>query len=112
MAHDDADAAPENWVWDPAYLVCLRELKWVFVIFVVLLSWTIGVSYCFGYSNAGDDAVATTAGIPLWFCWGVAAPWAVATIVSIAFALLYMRDHEPPAESDDAETSPSMGAAK
>jgi hypothetical protein len=98
MAQSHSDAAPQrdDWAWDPAYRACLRELWVIGAIFVVLLAWTIGLSCCIGYGDAAGKPVVMIAGIPRWFLWGVAAPWAVGTIVSIWFALVYMTDHDPP----------------
>lgn len=98
MAHPSSGSATkkDDWVWDPAYLACLRELWVIVFIFVAMLVWTIGLSYFIGYGAAAGEPVVLIAGIPRWFLWGVAAPWAVGTIVSIYFALVYMSDHEPP----------------
>jgi hypothetical protein len=112
MAHSSSDAAPEKdgWVWDPAYLDCLRELWVIVAVFVMLLAWTIGLSYFIGYGEAAGKPVALIAGIPRWFVWGVAAPWVVGTVVSIYFALVYMTDHEPPEAKGDAKEHAEGGA--
>lgn len=104
MAQSPSDRAPDKdeWTWDPAYRACLRELLAISAMFIALLAWTIGLCYFSGYGEAAGTPVGVVAGIPRWFLWGVAAPWAVGTVVSIWFALAYMTDHEPPVEEKEA----------
>jgi hypothetical protein len=101
MALPPSDSAPPNeqWAWDPAYLISLRELWIIFAFFAVMLGWSIGVSYWLGYPGNSSPADRTARvelwwGVPKWFLLGVALPWAFATIVSIGFALFWMKDHE------------------
>jgi hypothetical protein len=96
MALPTSDSAPpkEQWAWDPAYLISLRELWIIFAFFAVMLSWSIGVSFWLGYPVDRTARVELWWGVPKWFLLGVALPWAFATIVSIGFALFWMKDHE------------------
>ena len=107
MAQPSADSAPqkEDWVWDPAYLVSLRELWIIFAFFAIMLAWTIGVCYWLGYPADRTVRVELWWGVPKWFLIGVAAPWIFATLVSIAFAMFWMKDHAAPVEPNAGEGS-------
>lgn len=105
MALHPSDSAPpkEQWAWDPAYLISLRELWVIFAFFAIMLSWSIGVSYWLGYLADRTAHVELWWGVPKWFLLGVALPWAFATIVSIGFALFWMEDtevHDEPAPEE------------
>lgn len=100
MALPPSETAPEReqWSWDPAYLISLRELWLIFAFFFVMLAWSIGVSYWLGYPADRNAPVELWRGVPKWFVIGVAAPWGFATLVSIGFAMFWMKDHEAPKE--------------
>jgi hypothetical protein len=85
---------------DPLVSHSLREAKWIVVIWLVTFIWVVGYCARFGYHEAGT-AVPTIFGMPSWVFWGVALPWAAATVVSSWFALFQIADDslvgDPPA---------------
>jgi hypothetical protein len=107
MAQSKSGSAPEKdgWVWDTAYLASLRELWIIFAFFAFMLSYTIGVSYYLGYPADRTTPVELWWGVPKWFVIGVAAPWGFATLVSICFAIFWMKDHQAPGEPQREESS-------
>jgi hypothetical protein len=100
-----ADDRSQQWHWDREYLVSLRELWCIFAFFAVMLCWTIGVSYWLGYRDDRGAPVELIWGAPKWFLFGVAAPWALASIVSIWFALAWMKDDETAEEATNEPSS-------
>jgi hypothetical protein len=93
----------DDWTWDPTYLASLREL-WL------ILSYTICVSFYFGYPADKSTPIPLIWGVPQWFLIGVAAPWGAATIISVLFALFYMTDDATPRESASSDASSEIGA--
>lgn len=101
MAQSSSEPAPhtKKWVWDPDYLVSLREMWIILAFFAVMLTWTIGASYWLGYPADRAAPVEVWWGVPKWFLIGVAAPWALASLISIWFAMFLMKDHESTEET-------------
>ncbi len=93
----------DDWTWDPTYLASLRELWIILAFFALMLCYTIGVSFYFGYPADKNTPIALIWGIPQWFLIGVAAPWGAATIISVLFALFYMTDHDTPGEAASSD---------
>ena len=75
------------------------------LIAAAFLTWTVGYCYMFGYGPHADTA--PVLGLPGWVVWGIALPWCIATVVSVVFALVVIRDDaldaasEPLEEEDD-----------
>ena len=80
---------------DPVFKSSLRELKWIFVIWLVHFVWVVGYCYAFGYL-APKTQLTTVIGMPSWVFWGVFVPWISATVVSSWFALTQIEDHDLP----------------
>lgn len=80
---------------DPVFKTSLRELKWIFVIWLVHFGWVVGYCYAFGYP-APETELITVIGMPSWVFWGVFVPWISATVVSSWFALTQIEDHDLP----------------
>ncbi|MAI31789.1 MAG: YhdT family protein [Rubripirellula sp.] len=91
---------------DPVYESSLRELKWIFVIWLTHFIWVVGYCYAFGYLASGTK-LTTVIGMPSWVFWGVFVPWLSATLVSTWFALTQIEDHDLPDSTPAATTSPS-----
>ena len=77
----------------PLYLHSKREALWIICAWLVCLVWTVGYSALFGYGLEGTE-VKLVMGIPSWVFWGVFVPWLSATVFSIWFGLVYMRDDD------------------
>ena len=84
--------------YDPTFVHARREAVVILVVWALCLVWTIGYSSVFAYQadSAGKSLVF---GLPGWVFWGVAVPWAVAAVVSIGMALVYMADDDLGEES-------------
>ena len=81
--------------WDPVFLHGRREAAVIFVVWIVLLLWTVPYCYLFGYGDAIDPAALDTVlGVPSWIFWGVAAPWIVANLFTFWFCTRYMVDND------------------
>lgn len=76
---------------DPLLTSSRREMMITFCIWLIAMTYTIGVSVTWGY---GRDAATLTyvLGFPDWIFWGVITPWATATVVSAVFAMGFMQD--------------------
>ncbi|MAI72524.1 MAG: hypothetical protein CMM01_16680 [Rhodopirellula sp.] len=80
---------------DPVYKSSLRELKWIFVIWLLHFVWVVGYCCAFGYPPPESELI-TVLGMPSWVFWGVFVPWISATLISTWFALTQIQDHELP----------------
>ena len=88
MRHRDPDCD----YLDPTFRSTRREAAVIFAVWVAALLWTVPFCYLAGY---GDSAwTGTVAGIPRWVLWGVAAPWAAASLFALWFSLRVMGDDD------------------
>ena len=78
---------------DPVFKSSLRELKWIFVIWLVHFVWVVGYCYAFGYL-APKTQLTTVIGMPSWVFWGIAIPWICATAFTVYISLFVIRDQE------------------
>ncbi len=53
------------------------------------MAWTIGYCGIFAY---GSDEIQLLWGVPRWVIFGIALPWIAATVYSLWFSLVYMRE--------------------
>jgi hypothetical protein len=70
-----------------------REATLVLCIWAAFLVWSVGYSCAFGYSPP-TEKVETIAGMPRWVFFGVAVPWAAATVLTIVFGASILRDDD------------------
>lgn len=78
-------------VYDTAFLNARREACVVVAFFAVVLVYTCGYCYLFGYDR--DPATLTTYwGIPDWVLWGVMAPWLASAVFTFWFCFRFMAD--------------------
>ena len=75
---------------DPVWKNSLREAMEILVLGTVFLVWTIGYCYLYGYGAGARTNLII--GIPSWAFWGIAVPWGMATLVTIAFAIYRVAD--------------------
>ncbi len=80
---------------DPSYLNSLRELYVMGWLGVISMVWSIGYCALFAYRPAdANEPVRIIAGIPSWVLWGIALPWGVCSVVTIWFALFYIKEDD------------------
>lgn len=68
-----------------------REFRFQIVAWIGFATWTVG----YNVLRAGDDPDAPTRtvfGMPEWVFYGVALPWVAALVLTIWFALCFMKD--------------------
>jgi hypothetical protein len=85
---------------DPLVRSTRREALIVLAIVIGAMAWTIGYCSLHAYHRPADD-IQIVFGFPDWIVWGVLAPWAVCSVVSIVFAFGVMSD-DPLGEAVDA----------
>lgn len=75
------------------FALCLKEFK--FCAFVTMAYILISCLLCqiFGYGLEGKE-VTFIYGIPLWAVIGVVAPWVITVIVTVIYALGFMKGEE------------------
>jgi hypothetical protein len=88
------------------YRSALREARVVLLVWFFALCWTVGYCYLHGYphdpagwlvQNGLADArpaaiTQTRLGMPMWVCYGIFAPAACCSVITLAFGLFFMRD--------------------
>lgn len=68
-----------------------REAFWIIVIWAIFAVWVLG--YAARHAFADDPGQVTlTLGFPSWVVWGVALPWMAATMTTVVFCLVVMKD--------------------
>lgn len=92
---------------DPLFVDSLREAKWILLMWVACLVWTLGVCLTQAYqSEVNPETFATVLGFPAWVAYGICLPWLLANIATITFCLGYMKDADLGEEfSEDASSS-------
>ncbi|MBX9652228.1 hypothetical protein K2Y11_01275 [bacterium] len=112
MAHDEDD---------PSYRNALREARFLLIFWFVCAVWSVGSCYLFGYSDHPATPGDVTSllpklsnydrdgmppldplgiGIPAWAFWGIFAPWVGCMVVSLWFALVWMKDNPEPVSDE------------
>ena len=72
---------------------CRREMKWMFLFWLLALVWVVG--YCSLFGNANEEQpTPTILGLPAWVVWGVFVPWLLSMLFSSFFALRIMADDD------------------
>ena len=77
--------------FDPLYLHAKQEAGQILVAWAVCLVWTVGYCALFGY-DIDPSELQLVFGMPSWIFWGVFVPWMTATVFSVWYGLVYMRD--------------------
>lgn len=81
--------------YDPAYLNSLRELYVMVGIWAVSLLWTLGYCALFAYQSPdATEAVSIVWGVPSWVLWGIAVPWGMGGLVTMWFALFFIKEDD------------------
>ena len=86
----------------PLFRNATREAIGVVVIWVGFCLWVVGSSAFNAYDVDADDELKLVFGFPAWVFWSVAAPWLVANVVTVWFALRVMKE-------DDLGPAPEEG---
>lgn len=76
---------------------CLREARWVAVLWLIQLVYCTVAMVTLGYPDpsARPDAPNLILGIPAWVVWGLFLPWCVQIVAAWWFALAVLQDDEP-----------------
>jgi len=84
----DSDFEP-----DPLFVASAREARWILLMWAGCFVWTMWYCLNHGYqTNVDPGSFPTVLGIPEWVALGIALPWCIANVVTIAFCLGYMQD--------------------
>jgi hypothetical protein len=75
------------------------------------LVYSVTFCYRYGYANPADGELTFVFGVPFWAFWGIAVPWTVCTVLSVAFALFWMRDDPLGEEAADPTLAASESAS-
>ncbi len=70
----------------------LGEAKWILLIWLGSFVWTLVYCGYFGYQSVNPETLETVMGMPDWVFWGVAVPWVLTSLASIAFAIFGIHD--------------------
>lgn len=85
------DAPPD----DPVFLHSRREFFLILGVWALCLVWVIPYCYLFGYRPITDASeLPMVLGMPSWVVWGVAVPWLVADVATIAICIWVIRDDD------------------
>lgn len=84
-----------------------REAWLVGLVWLLALSWTVGYCWLYGYAHsphswwvriagalAEGEPVAIVCGMPAWVVWGIAAPGAVCTLLTVLFGTVLIADDD------------------
>jgi len=74
---------------DSEFRQARREALHIVILSGICMLWTIGYCGIFAYDTV---AVTLLGGIPQWVIFGVALPWLSATVYSLWFALVHMKE--------------------
>lgn len=86
---------PADDTLDPVYKHSRREAVLILILWGLSFAWTVPYCYFRGYgAPASPDDVEIAFGIPAWVWWGVALPWIVCGVISIALCQFYIRDDD------------------
>ena len=108
MNHSTSDSELEvesHFEYDPAYLNSLRELYGMIAILAVSLIWTIG--YCSIYAYQTTEPTSIILGVPGWVIGGIAVPWAICGLVTMLYALYYIKDDDADILALETPAAPS-----
>lgn len=80
---------------DPVFLSSRREFFLILAMWGFFLVWVVGYCYIFGYRPVSSpDDLPITWGMPSWVVWGIAFPWLVANLMTIAMCLWVIKDED------------------
>ena len=89
------DSANIDYEPDPVFVSSRREAKWILLMWIACLIWTMVICGRLGYPDSVDpEQFATLFGMPRWVAVGIVLPWLAANVVTIWFCLAYMQDHD------------------
>lgn len=87
---------------DPVFLHSRREAIVILIVWGLCFAWTVPYCYLNGYETpAKPEDLKIVLGMPAWVFWGIAVPWAIAGLVSIALCLWFIRDDDLGEEADE-----------
>lgn len=78
---------------DPIFVTGLAEGKWILLMWLGCLVWTMSVCSQSAYETDIDPGTFPTVfGIPAWVVWGICLPWMIANLVTWWFCFFHMKD--------------------
>jgi hypothetical protein len=87
---------------DPVLRSGRREARFVMLLWVAALIYTVGYCYLFGYHRTAES-LTFILGFPDWVFWGVLAPWVACILVSYWFSHIFMQDEYLGDDGDEQE---------
>lgn len=95
---------------DPVFLNTRREALLILGLWLVCLCWVIPYCATQGYRPVPEgETIELVCGMPHWVFWGVALPWLVASVVSIAMCLFVIQDDDlGHADDEDAPAAATL----
>lgn len=80
---------------DPVFLHARLELGLIVGVWITCMLWVIPYCYHFGYQPvASAEELPMVLGMPSWVVWGVAVPWLLADLATIAICLWVIKDDD------------------
>jgi hypothetical protein len=80
---------------DPVYLHSRREFFCILAVWLVCLLWVVPYCFAFGYRPVTDPAdLKLVLGMPSWVIWGIAVPWLLANVATIAMCVWGIADDD------------------
>ncbi len=76
---------------DPGFHQARREALQILILSGICMIWTVGYCGMFAYRTS---EVTFLWGIPQWVIFGIALPWLSATVYSLWFALIHMKEKD------------------
>jgi len=76
---------------------CLREARWVVVLWLIQLVYCTVAIVTLGYPEPSmrSDSPNLILGVPAWVVWGLFLPWTVQIVAAWWFAIVVLQDDEP-----------------
>jgi len=93
---------------DPALHSARREAWVVFAIWLLAMTYTIGVCSLYGYGRDVSD-LKFVLGFPDWVFYGIVCPWVVCSVVSLWFGSRFIRDEDLGEELPEQEDELGLG---
>lgn len=92
-------------VEDPVVQSARREAWVAVVVWAMATAWSVGYCALHGYGRT-VDSLTYVLWFPDWIFWGIVAPWLTCVVVSLWYALAFMRDEDLGANDQEADDDP------
>ena len=95
---------------DPVLKSARREAVVVFGVWLAACVYSVGYCFLFGYAR-DPMTLSYVAGVPDWIFYGVAAPWAVCTLLSFWISNYFITDEDLGEEQAEVDLNASEKGA-